>query len=84
MPQVPLVGTYTYACMSILSHTTIILLPSCFPPSQLKILYETVGHETNVYVASSITCRETIHAGVGFESGIRIRGMLRRLVFLTT
>ena len=28
----PLVGTQAYVCVSVLSHTTIILLPSCFPP----------------------------------------------------
>ena len=45
-PQTPIVGTHTYACVSVLSHTTIILLPSCSPPPppppQLKILYETL------------------------------------------
>ena len=43
MPQAPLVGMYAFAHMSMLSHTTIILLPSCFPPPpHLKILYETM------------------------------------------
>ena len=40
-PQTPLVGMHTYACVSVPSHTTIILLPSCFLP-QFKILYETL------------------------------------------
>ena len=40
-PQTPLVGTHTYARVSVLSHAIIILLPSCSPP-QLKILYETL------------------------------------------
>ena len=31
-PQTPLVGTYTYTCVSVLSHTTIILLPPRSPP----------------------------------------------------
>ena len=31
-PQTPLVGTHIYMCMSVLSHTTVILLPSCSPP----------------------------------------------------
>ena len=31
-PQTPLVGTHAYARVSVLSHATIILLPSCFPP----------------------------------------------------
>ena len=37
-PQTPLVGTHAYA--------TIILLPSCFTPPQLKILYETLSTST--------------------------------------
>ena len=42
-PQTPLVGTHTYACVSVLLRATIILLPPCFPtPPQLKILYETL------------------------------------------
>ena len=44
-PQTPLVGTHTYACVSVLLHATIILLASCYypvPPPQLKILYETL------------------------------------------
>ena len=32
--QTPLVGTHTYVCVSLLSHPTIILLTSCFPPTQ--------------------------------------------------
>ena len=40
-PKTPPVGTHTYTCVSVLSHATIILLPSCFTP-QLKILYETL------------------------------------------
>ena len=31
-PQTRLLNTHTYMCMSVLSHDTIILLPSCFPP----------------------------------------------------
>ena len=30
-PQTPLVGTHTYACVSVLFRATIILLPPCFP-----------------------------------------------------
>ena len=37
----PLVGTYAYVCVNVLSHATIILLPSFLPP-QLKIRYETL------------------------------------------
>ena len=44
MPQTPLVGTHAYVCMSVLSHATIILLPSCSPLPHLKYLYET-SHE---------------------------------------
>ena len=34
-PQTHLVGTHAYACVSVLSHATIILLPSCSPsPTQ--------------------------------------------------
>ena len=40
-PQTSLVGTHAYLRVSVLSDTTIILLPSCFSP-QLKILYETL------------------------------------------
>ena len=32
----PLVGTHDYVCMSMLSHATIILLPSCSPPPNSK------------------------------------------------
>ena len=35
-PQTPLVGTHTCVCMRVLLHTTIILLPSCFPPCNSK------------------------------------------------
>ena len=42
-PQTPLVGTHAYTCVSVLSHTTIIMLLLCFPPPpQLKILYESL------------------------------------------
>ena len=43
MPPPPLIGTHTDTCVSVLSHATIILLPSCFPHPQLKILYGILG-----------------------------------------
>ena len=48
-PHTPLVGTY--ACIS---HTTIILLPSCSP--HLKILYVTLGS-----LGDLVTCSEQCH-----------------------
>ena len=44
-PQTSLVAMHAYACMSMLSHTTITLLLPCYHPvfqPQLKILYETL------------------------------------------
>ena len=41
-PRTLLVGTHAYVHVSMLSYTTIILLPSYFPPPQLKILDETL------------------------------------------
>ena len=35
-PQTPVVGTHTYVCVSVLSRTTIILLPPCFTPPNSK------------------------------------------------
>ena len=50
MPQTPLVGTHAYACVSTLSHATIILLPSCtFSSPQIKILYETLKLTNEVH-----------------------------------
>ena len=41
-----LVGTHTYACVSVFSHATINLLPSSPPPPpELKILYETLVYK---------------------------------------
>ena len=35
-PQIPVVGTHTYVCVSVLSRATIILLPPCFTPPNSK------------------------------------------------
>ena len=43
-PDPPSRHTHTYTCVSMLSHATIILLPPCSPPPQLKMLYETLRY----------------------------------------
>ena len=47
-----------HACIS---HATIILLPSCFPPPQLKFLYETLRSE-EVFCASACVCGHCMHS----------------------
>ena len=48
MPQIPLVGTYTYACVNMLSHATIILLPFCFsPPNSKSCMHYWCGAQSN-------------------------------------
>ena len=47
-PQIPLVGTYTYACVNMLSHATIILLPFCFsPPNSKSYMHYWCGAQSN-------------------------------------
>ena len=53
--QTPLVGMHTYACVSVLSHATIILLPSCSSPPKLKILYETLNTCWSVTFAGQLS-----------------------------